>query len=110
MSAHDKKDEFVVNWANTILGIIRSRNTLNREELEDCVQRVAKLRDPVLQQYVATLIGWGDQERAELIHFSMVALELMKRTRPSVVIDVHKMVEMRHRMRNLTPKEEKKDV
>lgn len=109
MGAHDEKDKFVTEWATKVLGIVRGRNTLSREELEDCVQRASKLRDPVLQGYIANLIGWGDQDRAELIHFCMVALELMKRTRPSVVIETHKTIEIRHRMRQIVKQQENKD-
>jgi hypothetical protein len=54
--------------------LLRERAAVPREELEYLVERVAKLRDERLQAAVASLIGWGDEERAEIETFVAIAI------------------------------------
>jgi len=86
---------FVAEQANRMKEIIQSRAALNRDDLEYVVERVAKLRDERLQQCVAELIGWGDDERAELETFVAIAIEVMKRTNISKLRECARIVELR---------------
>ena len=86
---------FVAEQANRVKEIIQSRAALNRDDLEYVVERVAKLKDERLQQCVAELIGWGDDERAELETFVAIAIEVMKRTNISKLRECARIVELR---------------
>jgi hypothetical protein len=86
---------FVAEQANRMKEIIQSRAALNRDDLEYVVERVAKLKDERLQQCVAELIGWGDDERAELETFVAIAIEVMKRTNISKLRECARIVELR---------------
>jgi hypothetical protein len=86
---------FVAEQANRMKEIIQNRAALNRDDLEYVVERVAKLKDERLQQCVAELIGWGDDERAELETFIAVAIEVMKRTNVSKLRECSRIVELR---------------
>lgn len=86
---------FVAEQANRMKEIIQNRAALNRDDLEYVVERVAKLKDERLQQCVAELIGWGDDERAELETFIAVAIEVMKRTNVSKLRECARIVELR---------------
>lgn len=81
--------------------LIQQRATLPREDLEYVVETVAKLKDDRLKACVAELIGWGDEERAELETFVAVALEVMKKTNPSKLRDCARVVELRYLMKEM---------
>lgn len=74
---------------------LQDRNNLTRDDLEYLVEKAAAMKDERLQSCIATLIGWGDEERAELETFMSVALEVLKNTRPSVVEAACRVVEIR---------------
>lgn len=81
--------------------IIQQRANLPREDLEYVVEAVAKLKDERLKACVAELIGWGDDERAELETFVAVAIEIMKSTNPSKVRNAMQTVALRSYMKDL---------
>lgn len=75
--------------------IVQMRANIPREDLEYLVSAVDKLKDERLKSCVAGLIGWGDDERAELETFLAVALEIMRKTNPSKLREATRLVEMR---------------
>jgi hypothetical protein len=81
--------------------LIQQRASLPREDLEYVVEAVAKLKDERLKGCVAELIGWGDEERAELETFVAVALEIMKTTNPSKLRSATQTVALRTFMKDL---------
>jgi hypothetical protein len=81
--------------------LIQQRASLPREDLEYVVEAVAKLKDERLKGCVAELIGWGDEERAELETFVAVALEIMKTTNPSKLRSATRTVALRTFMKDL---------
>lgn len=81
--------------------LIQQRASLPREDLEYVVEAVAKLKDERLKACVAELIGWGDEERAELETFVAVALEVMKTTNPSKLRSATQTVALRSFMKDL---------
>ena len=60
------------------------------------MERVAKLKDERLQAAIAGLIGWGDDERAEIETFVAIAIEVMKRTNVSKIREAAQVVELRY--------------
>ena len=81
--------------------LIQQRASLPREDLEYVVEAVAKLKDERLKGCVAELIGWGDEERAELETFIAVAIEIMKTTNPSKLRSATQTVALRTFMKDL---------
>ena len=88
--------DFVASQAERMRALLQQRAAIPREELEYLVERVAKLKDDRLQAAVAGLIGWGDEERAELETFVAIALEVMKRTNVSKLREAAQTVELRY--------------
>lgn len=76
--------------------LLHQRASVPREELEYLVERVAKLKDERLQAAIAGLIGWGDDERAEIETFVAIAIEVMKRTNVSKIREAAQVVELRY--------------
>jgi hypothetical protein len=76
--------------------LLQQRAALPREDLEYLVERVAKLKDERMQSAIAGLIGWGDEERAELETFVAIALEVMKKTNVSKLREAAQVVELRY--------------
>lgn len=87
---------FVAQQAVRMREILHQRAALPREDLEYVVDRVSKLKDQRLQECIAELIGWSDDDRAELETFIAIALEVMKRTNVSKLRECARIVELRY--------------
>lgn len=85
--------------AARMVELVQLRANVSREDLEYLVERIDKLKDERLKSCVAALIGWGDDERAELETFIAVSLEVMKKTNPSKLRDAARVVHLRNLMR-----------
>ena len=75
--------DFVAEQSLRMKELLHLRAALPREDLEYVVERIAKLKDTRLQECIGTLIGWSDDERAEIETFVAIALGVMKRTNVS---------------------------
>lgn len=80
--------------------LVQMRANIPHEDLEYLVERIDKLKDERLKSCVAALIGWGDDERAELETFIAVALEIMKKTNPSKVREATRLVNLRYLLKD----------
>ena len=87
---------FVAEQSDRMQQLLRERSALPREELEYLVGALAKLKDERLKSCVAELIGWGDEERAEIETFVAIAIEVMKRTNVSKLRECAQIVELRY--------------
>ena len=83
-------------WTGRCVELLQDRKALQRDDLEYVVQQVAKLKDERLQACIAELIGWGDEERAELETFCAIALEVMKVSSPGRLREAAQRVELRY--------------
>lgn len=93
--------DFVAQQAARIKELLRERATLPREDLEYVVEAISKLRDKRLQACIAELIGWGDEERAEIETFVAIAIEVMKNTNVSKLREAARVVELRYLVKEL---------
>jgi hypothetical protein len=89
-----------IEMAARMIELVQMRANVPHEDLEYLVERIDKLKDERLKSCVAALIGWGDEERAELETFIAVALEIMKKTNPSKLRDAARVVELRSLLRD----------
>jgi len=55
-----------------------------------------------MQAAIAGLIGWGDEERAEIETFVAIAIEVMKKTNVSKLREAAQTVELRYLMKETT--------
>lgn len=92
---------FVAIQADRMRELLQQRASVSREELEYLVERAAKLKDERLQAAIAELIGWGDEERAEIETFVAIAIEVMKQTNVSKLREAAQKVELRYLVKNL---------
>lgn len=88
--------DFVASQAQRMRELLQQRAAIPRQELEYLVERAAKLKDDRLQAAIAGLIGWGDDERAELETFVAIAIEVMRRTNISKLREAAQTVELRY--------------
>ena len=100
-----RKDPITVDQiAGRMIELLQQRNALSRSDLEYVVETIAKLKDERLKACIAELIGWGDDERAEVETFVAIAIEVMKRTNVSKLRECARIVELRFLSRELLPK------
>jgi hypothetical protein len=92
---------FVAQQANRMRELLHQRATLPREDLEYLAETVAKLKDERLKACVAELIGWGDEDRAEIETFVAIAIEIMKKTNVSKLREAAMTVELRYHMKGM---------
>ena len=100
MRARPDRD-FVAEQADRMRELLQQRSALSRDDLEYLVEKVATLRDQRMQQCVAELIGWGDEERAEIETFVAIAIEVMKRTNVSKLRECARIVELRYLIKDV---------
>lgn len=94
--------DFVAEQSVRMKELLHLRAALPREDLEYLVERVAKLKDMRLQECISTLIGWGDEERAEIETFVAIALEVMQRTNVSKLRECARIVELKYYVKERT--------
>lgn len=100
MASHDFAGWLVDHYGSVVKQHLQDRANLSRDDLEYTVQKAALLKDERLSSCIATLIGWGDEERAELETFCAIALEVMRNTPPSRLRECARLVELRVLMRD----------
>lgn len=91
---------FVALQATRMKELLHRRATVSREDLEYTAQAMSKLKDARLQACVAELIGWGDDERAEIETFVAIAIEVMRHTTVSRLREAARTVELRKLMQD----------
>lgn len=90
----------VIYWTQRCQELLHERGTLPREELEYLAAQATKFKNERLREGIAGLIGWGNEERAELETFCAIALEVMKQASPSKLREAALRVELRVLMNN----------
>jgi hypothetical protein len=95
MNAIARKENLVSYWNTRCVEMLQERNNLSRDDLEYLMGKAAALRDERMKSCIATLVGWGDEERAEFETFVAIALELMAMARPSQINEAARRVEIR---------------
>lgn len=102
MTRRERMPDYLPNeMAARMTELVQMRANIPREDLEYLVERIDKLKDERLKSCVAALIGWGDDERAELETFIAVAIEVMKKTNPSKVREAARLVNIRYLMKEM---------
>jgi hypothetical protein len=93
--------QFAEFWASRCVELLQTRSNVPQKDIEYLAEAVEKLRDERLKSIVAALIGWGDDERAELETFCAIAIEVLRKANLSKIQDAQSMVELRFFTRDL---------
>lgn len=101
MSAPAEKQALIDHWEARLIDILQGRNNLQEDDLGYVVTKVAALKDDRLKACIATLIGWGDDERADIETFCAIALETMKIAKPSLIREASRRVELRYHLKGV---------
>ena len=102
MNTRPKPDgDFVNEQDARMTALIQSRCNISRDDLEYLVGQAEKMRDERLKFCIADLIGWGDDERAELETFVAIAIEVMRKSTASRLREAARIVNLRHLMKTL---------
>lgn len=102
LNTREFQEAVVTYWTQRCREVLQERNNLQRPDLEYLVQTAAKLKDERMKECIAELVGWGDDERAELETFCAIALEVMKISSPARLREAALRVELRSLMRDVT--------
>lgn len=92
-------DALLTFYTNRSTAITRGRGNLSREDLEYVAQAAEKLKDKRLQECIAELIGWGDEERSELETLLAIGFEAMKLCSPSRLREAAMRVSLKYYMK-----------
>jgi hypothetical protein len=102
VSTRQFQEELHTYWVKRCTQILQERSNLQRDDLEYTVQAAVKLKDQRLSGCIAGLIGWSDDDRAELETFCAIALEVLRTASSSKVREASRLVEIRCLMKELT--------
>jgi hypothetical protein len=97
-TTHEFQAQLKSFWTRRCKEILQERSSLQRDDLEYIAEVSSKLKDERLKACIATLIGWGDDERAEMETFCAIALEVMGMSSPSKLREATLRVELRFYM------------
>lgn len=92
-------DALLAFYTNRSTAIVRGRGNLSREDLEYVAEAASKLKDKRLQECIAELIGWGDDERSELETLLAIGFEAMKLCSPSRLREAAMRVSLKYYMK-----------
>lgn len=92
-------ESLLVYYTNRSTAVMRGRGNLSREDLEYVAQAAEKLKDKRLQECIAELIGWGDDERSELETLLALGFEAMKLCSPSRLREAAMRVSLKYYMK-----------
>ena len=92
---------FVEEQTRRMRELLQMRAALPQEDLEYLVEKVERMKDERLKSCVAALIGWGDDERAEVETFVAIAIEVMRRTNVGKLRECARIVEMKFYMKEM---------
>ncbi len=92
-------ESLLIYYTNRSTAIMRGRGNLSREDLEYVAEAASKLKDKRLQECIAELIGWGDDERSELETLLAIGFEAMKLCSPSRLREAAMRVSLKYYMK-----------
>ena len=98
-------DALIKHYVTRCTALVHCKGNLTRDDLEYLAQTASKLKDERLKQCIAELIGWGDDERAELETMLAIGYEAMKLCSPSRLREAAMRVGLKYHMKeNLNEK------
>lgn len=94
-------DALIKHYAGRATWLVQCKGNLQRDDLEYLMVTASKLKDERLKQCIAELVGWGDEERAELETLLALGFEAMKLCSPSRLREAAMRVSLKYHMKEL---------
>lgn len=107
MSAPAEQQALIEHWEARLIELLQTRNNLHEDDLGYLVEKVSVLRDERLKACIGALIGWGDDERADMETFCAIALETMKIAKPSLIREASRRVELKYHLKHISQADHK---
>lgn len=92
-------ESLLVYYTNRSTAIMRGRGNLSRDDFEYLVKTADKIKDKRMQECIAEMIGWGDNERSELETLLAMGFEAMKLCSPSRLREAAMRVSLKYYMK-----------
>jgi hypothetical protein len=99
VGSHEYFAALLTYYTNRSTAITRGRGNLSREDLEYAAQAAEKLKDKRMQECIAEMVGWGDDERSELETLLAIGFEAMKLCSPSRLREAAMRVSLKYYMK-----------
>lgn len=94
-------DTLIKHYVERCTALVHCKGNLSREDLEYVMLTASRLKDDRLKQCIAELVGWGDEERAELETMLALGYEAMKLCSPSRLREAALRVELKYHMKEV---------
>lgn len=92
-------DSLIKYYSVRCTALMHGRGNLSRDDLEYLMVAASKLKDERLKQCIAELVGWGDEERAELETMPALGCEAMRLCSPSRMREAAMRVSLKYYMK-----------
>lgn len=95
-------EALIKHYAGRATWLVQCKGNLERDDLEYLMATASKLKDERLKSCIAELVGWGDDERAELETLLALGFEAMKLCSPSRMREAAMRVSLKYHMKEFT--------
>lgn len=98
---HEYYDALIKHYVTRCTALVHCKGNLSRDDLEYLMTTAVKLKDERLKQCIAELVGWGDDERAELETMLAIGYEAMKLCSPSRLREAAMRVGLKYHLKEV---------
>jgi hypothetical protein len=99
VGSREYHEQLIKHYAVRCTALVHCKGNLSRDDLEYLAEVAVKLKDARLKQCIAELIGWGDEERAELETMLALGYEAMKLCSPSRMREAAMRVSLKYHLK-----------
>jgi hypothetical protein len=94
-------DALIKHYSVRATWLVQCKGNLERDDLEYLIEVGSKLKDQRLKDCIVGLVGWGDDERAELETLLALGFEAMKLCSPSRLREAATRVGLKYYMKDI---------
>lgn len=99
MKNKDYKELIIRYWTDRCIELLHIKGNLSQDDLKYAIDKLEKMKDDRLRDIVVKMIGWDEDERAELETFCAIALESFKLCTSYKLKEAAMRVELRYRLK-----------
>lgn len=94
-------DALIKHYSVRAMWLVQCKGNLERDDLEYLIEVGSKLKDQRLKDCIVGLVGWGDEERAELETLLALGFEAMRLCSPSRLREAATRVGLKYYMKDI---------
>lgn len=94
-------DALIKHYSVRATWLVQCKGNLERDDLEYLIEVGSKLKDQRLKDCIVGLVGWGDEERAELETLLALGFEAMRLCSPSRLREAATRVGLKYYMKDI---------